>query len=151
MNEATWIIIIGLGLDIVGALLIVGPLRHRKAVMKRLKETVEEIFKALAKSKKGITEEISPQANKERIDRLSQSIIDREIEELKGFKKMRLQLEGTPRVSFTLHSEDLAFYDREMKLRVEAGCFHVWVGGSSEADLWAEFELVERNTLQHGL
>ena len=87
MNEATWIIIIGLGLDIVGALLIVGPLRHRKAVMKRLKETVEEIFEAVAKSKKGITEEISPQSNREKIDRLSRSLIDREIEELEGFKK----------------------------------------------------------------
>ena len=87
MNEATWIIIIGLGLDIVGALLIVGPLRHRKAVMKRLKEAVEEILKAFVKAKEGKIEEISPQANKEKIDRLTQTIYDREIEELKGFRK----------------------------------------------------------------
>jgi len=87
LNEATWIIIIGLGLDIVGALLIIGPLRHRKYLKKRLEEFLKEIFEALAKSKEGKTEEISPQSNKERIDRLTQAITDREIEELEGFRK----------------------------------------------------------------
>jgi len=87
MNEATWIIIIGLGLDIVGALLIVGPLRHRKYLFKRLNEILKEIFEAIAKSKEGKIEEISPQSNRERIDQLAQAVNDRFIEELQGFKK----------------------------------------------------------------
>jgi len=87
LNEATWIIIIGLGLDIVGALLIIGPLRHRKYLMKRVSETFLEIFEALAKFKEGKKEEISPQSNKERIDRLTQAIRDKELEELQGYRK----------------------------------------------------------------
>jgi len=74
-------------LDIAGALLIIGPLRHRKYLMKRLNETLLEIFETLEKSKEGKTEEISPQSNKERIDRLTQAIRDRQLEELRGFKK----------------------------------------------------------------
>jgi len=87
LNEATWIIIIGLGLDIVGALLIIGPLRHRKFLIKRVTEIIKEIFEGIAKAKEGKIEEISPQANKERIDKLTQAINDREIEELQAFKK----------------------------------------------------------------
>ena len=87
MNEATWIIIIGLGLDIVGALLIVGPLRHKKYLFKRLNEVLKEIFGGIAKFKEGKIEEISPQSNKERIDQLTQIVNDGLLEELQGFRK----------------------------------------------------------------
>ena len=87
MNEATWIIIIGLGLDIVGALLIIGPLRHRKYLIKRVKEILTEIFEGIEKLKDGKTEEMTPQSNKERIDRLTQTVYDGQLKELEGFKK----------------------------------------------------------------
>ena len=87
MNEATWIIILGLGLDIVGALLIIGPLRHRKYLIKRLDEIVKEIFEGIGKWKEGKIEEISLQSNKERIDRLTLAVNDRLLEELHGIKK----------------------------------------------------------------
>ncbi len=90
MNEATWIIIRGLGLDSVGALLIIGPLRHRKYLIRRVREIVKEIFEELAKFKEGKIEEISPQSNKERIDRLTLAINDRQLEEMEGFKKFNL-------------------------------------------------------------
>jgi len=71
----------------VGALLIIGPLRHRKYLIKRVSEFMKEIFEEIAKSKEGKIEKISPESNKERIDRLRQALSDRQIEELEGFKK----------------------------------------------------------------
>ena len=46
-------------------------------------------------------------------------------------------------VEFELHTDDLAFYGRDMRLITEPGEFHVWVGSSSEADLVTEFRIVE--------
>jgi len=88
MNEATWIIITGLGLDIIGALLIIGPLRQRKYMIKRLWKTFQEIFEAIGKSKEGKIEEISPQSNREKIDRIAENLSERQIEELKGYTKL---------------------------------------------------------------
>jgi len=87
LNEATLIIIIGLGLDIVGALLIIGPLRHRKYLIKRVTEFLKELFEGIAKAKEGKIEDVSPESNKERIDKLTQVLNDRQIEELEGFRK----------------------------------------------------------------
>ncbi len=69
--------------------------------------------------------------------------VTRPIKELKGFQRIRLEPGQEQRVSFTLAPDDLAFYDRKMQRIVESGQFHVWIGGSSEADLWGEFELLE--------
>jgi len=44
----------------VGALLIIGPLRHRKYLIKRVKEILTEIFEGIEKLKDGKTEEITP-------------------------------------------------------------------------------------------
>jgi beta-glucosidase len=44
-------------------------------------------------------------------------------------------------VSFQLSVDDLAFYGRDMTRLAEPGTFHAWIGGSSAADLRAEFEL----------
>jgi beta-glucosidase len=71
--------------------------------------------------------------------------VTRPVRELKGFQRILLQPGETTRVLFTLNSCDLSFYDRKMKLCVEPGRFQVWIGGSSEADLMAKFELVARN------
>ena len=69
--------------------------------------------------------------------------ITRPVKELKGFQRIRLKPGERKRVSFTLHTDDLAFYDQQGQLVSEAGHFHVWIGGSSEAELWSEFEVYE--------
>ncbi|MEH6551505.1 MAG: beta-glucosidase BglX [Pseudomonadales bacterium] len=67
--------------------------------------------------------------------------VTRPVKELKGFKRVQLKPGQRERVSFTLHTDELAFYDRNMQLVTEPGQFHVWIGGSSDAPLWAEFEI----------
>ena len=68
--------------------------------------------------------------------------VTRPVKELKGFRRIRLQPGESRTVSFELIPEDLAFYGQGMELMVEPGEFHVWVGGSSSADLQASFTLV---------
>jgi beta-glucosidase len=65
------------------------------------------------------------------------------VRELKGFKKVRLEAGAATRVEFQLHTDDLAFFGRDNTLIVEPGEFHAWIGGSSDADLRAEFRVVE--------
>ena len=67
--------------------------------------------------------------------------VTRPIKELKGFKRVHIGAGQSETITFTINSSDLAFYDRKMQLRAEAGQFHVWIGGSSETELRAEFEI----------
>jgi beta-glucosidase len=67
--------------------------------------------------------------------------VTRPVRELKGFRRVRLAPGERRTVSFELHTDDLAFYGRDMRRRTEPGRFHVWIGGSSEAQLHAEFEI----------
>ena len=69
--------------------------------------------------------------------------VTRPVKELKGFQRIRLQPGESRTVSFALNSADLAFYGQDMELMTEPGEFHVWVGGSSDADLQASFTLVD--------
>ncbi|MEH6635203.1 MAG: beta-glucosidase BglX [Halioglobus sp.] len=69
--------------------------------------------------------------------------VTRPVKELKGFQRIRLKPGQSQSVSFTLNTDALAFYDRKMNLVTEAGAFHAWIGGSSEARLRCEFEIVE--------
>lgn len=68
--------------------------------------------------------------------------VTRPVKELKGFKRVRLDPGQSEIVTFTLHTDELAFYNRKMKLVTEPGMFHVWIGGDSDAGLWGEFEIV---------
>ena len=68
--------------------------------------------------------------------------VTRPVRELKGFQRLRLSPGESRRVTFELGATDLAFYGQEMTLITEPGQFHVWIGGSSDADLRAEFTLV---------
>jgi beta-glucosidase len=68
--------------------------------------------------------------------------VTRPVRELKAFQRIRLQPGESREVEFVLGPDDLAFYDQEMQLTTEPGEFHVWIGGSSEAGLRAEFTLV---------
>ncbi len=69
--------------------------------------------------------------------------VTRPVKELKGFRRVRLEPGQSETVEFTLHTDDLAFYGRDMKLITEPGLFHVWIGGSSETELRTEFRIVE--------
>ncbi|MCP4299521.1 MAG: glycosyl hydrolase, partial [Gammaproteobacteria bacterium] len=64
--------------------------------------------------------------------------VTRPVKELKGFKRVRLEPGQTITVDFILHTDDLAFYGRNMRLVTEPGEFHVWIGGSSETELQTE-------------
>jgi beta-glucosidase len=69
--------------------------------------------------------------------------VTRPVKELKGFKRVWLEPGQRQTVEFQLHTDDLAFYGRDMQLKTEAGRFHFWIGGSSNAELQGEFEVVE--------
>ena len=68
--------------------------------------------------------------------------VTRPVRELKGFRRVRLEPGQQVAVDFELHTGDLAFYGRDMRLMVEPGEFQVWIGGSSEAGLCAAFRVV---------
>ncbi|MEM2167660.1 MAG: fibronectin type III-like domain-contianing protein, partial [Candidatus Bathyarchaeia archaeon] len=58
--------------------------------------------------------------------------VARPIKELKGFKRVTLNPGEEREIAFTLFADQLAFYDRYMRLVVEPGTYKVMVGGSSE-------------------
>jgi beta-glucosidase len=68
----------------------------------------------------------------------------RPVRELKGFERLTLQPGEKRRVQFTLSSEHLGFYNREMRFVVEPGEFKVFVGNSSSGGLEASFEVGAR-------
>ena len=69
--------------------------------------------------------------------------VTRPVRELKGFKRVFLEPGATKTVDFDLHTDDVAFYGRNMQRMTEPGEFHVWIGGSSETELRSEFRIVE--------
>ena len=68
--------------------------------------------------------------------------VTRPVRELKGFRRVYLEPGERVTVEFELHTDDLAFYGRDMTLRAEPGEFHAWMGGSSEAELMTGFRIV---------
>jgi beta-glucosidase len=67
------------------------------------------------------------------------------VKELKGFEKIALKPGQSQEVTFTVSSDDLAFYTRDMSYKAEAGDFRLFIGTSSE-DLQAlEFKLTATN------
>lgn len=69
--------------------------------------------------------------------------VTRPIKELKGFQRIYLEKGETKVVTFTLHTEELAFYNQQMEYKPEAGLFHVWIGGDSNTALKLEFEVTD--------
>jgi beta-glucosidase len=69
--------------------------------------------------------------------------VTRPVKELKGFEKITLKIGETKSVSFEISSEDLKFYNIDMKNVAEVGNFEVFVGENSETDRKASFELVK--------
>jgi beta-glucosidase len=69
--------------------------------------------------------------------------VTRPVKELKGFQRVRLEPGQSQRVSFTLHTDELSFYNRKMIQVTEPGMFHAWIGGNSDTELWTGFEIVD--------
>lgn len=65
--------------------------------------------------------------------------VTRPIKELKGFQRVHLNVGERKTITFHIHTDDLAFYNRDMKLVTEPGQFEVWVGGNSNATLRTSF------------
>lgn len=65
----------------------------------------------------------------------------RPVRELKGFRRVFIRKGETLNIQFELKSQDLAFHNRQMKKVTEPGQFQVWIGGNSNAELTAFFEL----------
>ena len=68
--------------------------------------------------------------------------VTRPIKELKGFQRITLAIGKSMVVKFKLHTDELAFYNRQMEYKAEAGLFHVWIGGDSNTTLKTEFEVI---------
>ncbi len=69
--------------------------------------------------------------------------VTRPVRELKGFQKIYLEAGETRTLRFALHTDDLAFWTRDMTYRAEHGRFEIYVGTDSNADLMTTFELTE--------
>lgn len=65
--------------------------------------------------------------------------VTRPVKELKGFQRHRLVPGERRRVTFRLHTDDLAFCNRAMRWVCEPGDFRVWIGGSSTTGLETAF------------
>jgi len=68
-------------------------------------------------------------------------VVENNVRELKGFKRIALEPGETREVRFELRVEDLAFLDQSHKLVAEAGDFTVFVSSSSVGGLAARFTL----------
>ncbi|TAA41513.1 glycoside hydrolase family 3 N-terminal domain-containing protein [Pseudoxanthomonas winnipegensis] len=69
--------------------------------------------------------------------------ITRPVQELKDFRKIRLEPGASAQVEFTLRRADLLFIGQDLKPTVEPGLFDVWVAPSAEVDgLHGTFELL---------
>ncbi|HZM87784.1 MAG TPA: beta-glucosidase BglX [Blastocatellia bacterium] len=69
--------------------------------------------------------------------------VTRPLKELKGFERITLKPGEKRRVEFILSTEQLGFYDRNMRFVVEPGEFRVYVGTNSAEGLEASFRVVE--------
>jgi beta-glucosidase len=68
--------------------------------------------------------------------------VTRPVRELKGFRRVHLDPGQQVVIDFELHTDELAFYGRDMRLMVEPGEFQAWIGGSSEAGLCSAFRVL---------
>jgi beta-glucosidase len=69
--------------------------------------------------------------------------VTRPVRELKGFQRIRLEPGQTVTVAFEVHTDELAFYGRNMRLATEPGEFRAWIGGDSDAALATTFRVGE--------
>lgn len=65
--------------------------------------------------------------------------VTRPVKELKGFKRIQLKPGESQKITFTLNTSELAFYNQQMEEVTEPGEFYLWIGGSSDATLQEAF------------
>jgi beta-glucosidase len=70
--------------------------------------------------------------------------VTRPVKELKGFERVTLQPGETKRIEFLLGTEQLGFWNRQMRFVVEPGDFKVMVGSNSEDVIETSFQVVAR-------
>jgi beta-glucosidase len=68
--------------------------------------------------------------------------VTRPVKELKGFQRIYLPTGQSETVVFKIHTDELAFYNRQMKLETEHGSFNAWIGNNSDTELKTTFEIV---------
>ncbi|MHC1738122.1 MAG: beta-glucosidase BglX [Ignavibacteriaceae bacterium] len=68
--------------------------------------------------------------------------VTRPVKELKGFRKIKLLPGERTTVSFEIHTDDLAYFNRKLEFKTDTGKFHVWIGGNSDTGLHSEFEII---------
>ena len=69
--------------------------------------------------------------------------ITRPVRELKGFQKIAIKKGEKQTVTFQITEEDLKFYNLDLQFVAEFGQFEIFVGGNSNTELKALFELVK--------
>ena len=67
--------------------------------------------------------------------------ITRPVKELKGYQQVALKAGESKTITFKLRSDDLRFYNSELKFAAEPGEFKVFVGGNSRDVKEANFKL----------
>ncbi len=65
----------------------------------------------------------------------------RPVRELIRFRKISLDPGEIHEIQFKVHTNELGFYNQEMKYVTEPGEFKLWIGGSSEARLETKFSI----------
>lgn len=67
--------------------------------------------------------------------------ITRPVKELKGFQRIALKPGESRKVTFKLHTDDLAFHNQNMKRVTEPGLFNVWIGPNAAEGLQSSFTI----------
>ena len=65
----------------------------------------------------------------------------RPVKELKGFKKIDIKAGETVDVEFTITTDDLAYWNNDMKKEAENGDFSVWIAPDSQSGDAIDFRL----------
>jgi len=69
--------------------------------------------------------------------------VSRPVKELKGFERVALRPGETKQVSFVIGTDQLGFWNRQLRFVVEPGAFQVMVGSNSESTIDSKFEVVK--------
>ena len=69
--------------------------------------------------------------------------ITRPVKELKGFSKIKLEPGESKKVTFSVTSSDLAFFNGRNEFKAEPGMFHLFIGTDSENLKMMKFEMVD--------
>jgi beta-glucosidase len=68
--------------------------------------------------------------------------VARPVRELKGFQRIHLRSGERRAVTFSLSTDDLAFYNPQMKLVTEPGAFEAWIAPDSVSGQKIDFTVV---------